>query len=67
MQIAAGEFKAKCLQLMDKVNIHAEEIVITKHGKPVAKLVPIDQKPSLLLSADLMSPRSRSPPIQSQN
>jgi len=45
MQIAAGEFKAKCLQLMDKVNIHAEEIVITKHGKPVAKLVPIDQKP----------------------
>jgi len=41
MQIQAGEFKAKCLKLMDTVQQYGEEIVITKHGKPIAKLVPI--------------------------
>ncbi len=40
MNIAASEFKARCLKLMDKVNRDREEIVITKRGKPVAKLVP---------------------------
>jgi len=43
MQIAAGQFKAQCLQLMDQVQQSREEIVITKHGKPVAKLVPVDE------------------------
>ena len=42
MEIPAGEFKAKCLQLMDKVSRSREPIVITKRGKPVAKLVPAD-------------------------
>jgi prevent-host-death family protein len=42
MDIPAGEFKAKCLQLMDKVARSREPIVITKRGKPVAKLVPPD-------------------------
>jgi prevent-host-death family protein len=42
MEIPAGEFKAKCLQLMDKVARSREPIVITKRGKPVAKLVPAD-------------------------
>lgn len=42
MQIKAGEFKAKCLELMDWVAAGREEIIITKHGKPVAKLVPLD-------------------------
>ncbi|MBI4397984.1 MAG: type II toxin-antitoxin system prevent-host-death family antitoxin [Candidatus Omnitrophica bacterium] len=41
MYMQAGEFKAKCLKLMDTVQQYGEEIVITKHGKPVAKLVPI--------------------------
>jgi prevent-host-death family protein len=36
--IGATEFKAKCLQLLDEVD--AEGITITKHGKPVARLVP---------------------------
>ena len=46
--IAAGEFKAKCLKLMDEVQATGEEIVITKHGKPVAKLAPLEKKlPSL--------------------
>ena len=39
--IKASEFKAKCLQLMDEVNRTGEEIVITKNGKPVSKLVAI--------------------------
>ena len=43
MQIAAGQFKAQCLQLMNQVQQSREEIVITKHGKPVAKLVPVDE------------------------
>jgi prevent-host-death family protein len=43
-QIAAGEFKAKCLQLMDKVQKGRQEIVITKRGKPVARLVPCDEE-----------------------
>jgi prevent-host-death family protein len=42
MQIAAGQFKAQCLQLMDQVQQTHEEIVITKHGRPVAKLVPVE-------------------------
>ncbi len=40
MQIAAGKFKAECLKLMDIVNQTKEDIIVTKHGKPVAKLVP---------------------------
>jgi prevent-host-death family protein len=43
MRIPAGEFKAKCLKLMDQVARSREPIVITKRGKPVAKLVPPDE------------------------
>jgi prevent-host-death family protein len=39
-QIAAGEFKAQCLAIMDNVRDSGEPVLITKHGKPVAKLVP---------------------------
>lgn len=38
--IPAGRFKANCLKIMDDVNQQNTVIVITKHGKPVAKLVP---------------------------
>ena len=38
--IKASEFKAKCLKLMDEVAETREEIVITKNGKPVARLAP---------------------------
>jgi prevent-host-death family protein len=38
--IPAGEFKAKCLKLMDEVEKTGEELIITKRGKPIAKLVP---------------------------
>lgn len=40
--IAAGEFKAKCLALMEDVRVTRQPIVITKRGKPVAKLVPAE-------------------------
>jgi prevent-host-death family protein len=46
--IAAGEFKAKCLHLLDEVAQRRAPLVITKRGKPVAKLVPIDEKPVTL-------------------
>lgn len=44
-QIAAGRFKAKCLRLMDEVQHTREPLVITKKGRPVAKLVPADEPP----------------------
>ena len=40
--MAAGAFKARCLAVMDEVRAKRQSVVITKHGKPVAKLVPID-------------------------
>lgn len=43
-EIPAGEFKAKCLALMDRVRERREEYVITKHGKAVAKLVPVSDE-----------------------
>lgn len=39
--VPATEFKAHCLELMDYVRDTGGEIVVTKHGKPVAKLVPV--------------------------
>jgi len=41
-KIAAAEFKARCLTLMEDVRSTREPLVITKRGKPVAKLVPAD-------------------------
>jgi prevent-host-death family protein len=40
--MAAGSFKTHCLAVMDEVQAKREAIVITKHGKPVVKLVPAD-------------------------
>ena len=46
--IKASDFKAKCLGLMDQVNQTGEEIVITKNGKPISKLVPYRSRPKSL-------------------
>lgn len=61
----AGQFKAQCLKLMDEVRDNHREIVITKRGKPVAKLVPFeDKRPdifgyakgSLVILGDIVGP-----------
>ncbi|MCL2449657.1 MAG: type II toxin-antitoxin system Phd/YefM family antitoxin [Polyangiaceae bacterium] len=40
--IAAGQFKATCLALIDEVAKTGEPIVVTKHGKPLARLVAVE-------------------------
>lgn len=40
MEIGAFEAKNKLGMLLDRVEEHGEEIIITRHGKPVARLVP---------------------------
>jgi prevent-host-death family protein len=44
LEVPAGEFKARCLKLMDEVRATRREVVITKRGKPVAKLVPVEEE-----------------------
>ena len=46
--IKASEFKSKCLALMDEVAETNEPIVITKHGRPVSRLLPYREKPATL-------------------
>ena len=48
-QIAAAKFKEQCLALLDEVG--PEGLVITKRGKPVAKLIPIRTESSLLIGS----------------
>jgi prevent-host-death family protein len=40
----AGEFKARCLKVMDQVRATREPVIVTKRGRPVAKLVPVDTR-----------------------
>lgn len=49
--ISASEFKAKCLALLDEVAETRETLVVTKRGKPVARVVPAEEPPSLLGTA----------------
>jgi prevent-host-death family protein len=46
--VPAGEFKAKCLALLDKVAETGQPLVVTKRGKPVARVVAVEEPPSLL-------------------
>jgi prevent-host-death family protein len=60
--VPAGEFKAQCLALLDDVADHGETIVVTKRGKPIAKVVPIDEvradslRGSIVREKDIVSP-----------
>lgn len=62
--IAAGEFKAKCLKLLDQVAEQRQTLVITKHGRPVAQIVPMPSevdpfgfmRGSVLYEGDIISP-----------
>jgi prevent-host-death family protein len=42
-RMAAGSLKVHCLAVMDEVQAKRKSVVITKHGEPVAKLVPADK------------------------
>jgi len=53
-EMKASEFKAKCLAVLDEVRESGREVTITKRGKPVAKLVPVDKTDSLLGSAKIL-------------
>ncbi|MGK2953044.1 MAG: type II toxin-antitoxin system Phd/YefM family antitoxin [Thiobacillus sp.] len=44
MNINAAEFKAKCLKLIDEVAATQEPLIISKRGKPLVKLVPIENE-----------------------
>ena len=62
--IGAGDFKSRCLKLLDEVAATKEPLVITKRGKPVAKLVPIPGEidlygaleGSVVFEGDIVSP-----------
>jgi prevent-host-death family protein len=43
-KMAAGAFKVHCLSVMDEVQLKRESVLITKRGKPVAKLVPVEKE-----------------------
>jgi prevent-host-death family protein len=40
--MTAGAFKARCSQVLKKVNSTRTAVVITKRGKPIVKLVPME-------------------------
>lgn len=44
-EMPAGAFKARCLQVMDEVAKHKRPLVVTKRGRPVVKIVPVDSDP----------------------
>ena len=48
-KIGAAEFKAKCLALLDR--LEPEGLVITKRGKPVARVLPIPRTPDELIGS----------------
>jgi prevent-host-death family protein len=63
--ISAAQFKATCLQLMESVREQHCEVIITKRGRPIAKLVPFDEAPPSLfgfmagtgaVAGDIVSP-----------
>ena len=63
--ITAAEFKATCLKLMDEVAKTGDDVVITKNGNPVSRLVPYRERPKSLfgclrgvieIKGDIMSP-----------
>jgi prevent-host-death family protein len=63
--VPAGEFKARCLAILDDVQRRRRSIIVTKRGKPVARVVPVEDadsveslRGSVLYEGDLISPLS---------
>jgi prevent-host-death family protein len=52
--IPAGKFKAECLALLDAVAETGETLVVTKRGKPVARVVPLEPPSSLIGSVTFL-------------
>ncbi len=50
--IKASDFKARCLKLMDEVADTGNGLVITKNGRPVARLIPHRSRPDSLFGID---------------
>jgi prevent-host-death family protein len=48
-RVAAAKFKAQCLSILD--HLDAEGLVITKHGKPVARLLPVERASAVLIGS----------------
>ncbi len=40
--VGSADFKARCLELIDHVKESGAEYIVTRHGKPVARLVPVE-------------------------
>lgn len=61
-RLPAGEFKAKCLAVLDEVERTRRSVVVTKRGRPVAEIMPLPAaesrslEGSLLHEEDLLSP-----------
>jgi prevent-host-death family protein len=53
-QINAARFKAECLALLDEVAATGQPIEVTKRGKPVARVVPVEEPPSLIGSVKIL-------------
>jgi prevent-host-death family protein len=58
--VPAGEFKARCLDLLDQVAESGAELIVTKRGRPVARVSPVepprDLKGSVVREEDIVSP-----------
>jgi len=48
-KIAAAKFKEQCLSLLD--HLDSEGLIVTKHGKPVARVMPIERASADLIGA----------------
>jgi prevent-host-death family protein len=49
--ISAAEFKATCLEVLDRVAETRQGVVVTKRGKPVARVVPLVDRPEQIVGA----------------
>ena len=59
--VSAAKFKAECLKLLDTVARTRRGLVVTKHGRPVAQVVPLETparslEGSIVKEGDLISP-----------
>lgn len=48
-QVTATEFKARCLELMDRVRQEGRSVVVTKRGRPVVRVIPYEERTKPIL------------------